>query len=220
MVSGRTSLRFAKSLRRMRHRRRRRAPRRAMTAGRVKRIIDAELKFVDLDLGPLPMPSVTGDVSDITNNINQGDLVNNRIGNWIKPVTWYCTITVEGNPLNPINTALYRLIAVVWKENESINAIALNKIVQSVVFPHQGFRVQNKGQFKVLWSRTGILSNNTDNPQFQKMHRFYVKPSMKALYDGANARNNQLFLIVFSDIDTVDDPPTFEFSSRLRFTDS
>ena len=48
-----------KRARRFPMRRRRRLPRRrvtgkAMTAGRVKRIIDAELKFVDLDLGPLP----------------------------------------------------------------------------------------------------------------------------------------------------------------------
>ncbi len=216
---------FAKRSRRFTNRRRRRMPRRrvtgrAMTTGRVKRIIDAELKFIDLDLGPLPMPSVTGDVAPITGTIGLGELVNNRIGNWIKPVTWYCTITVEGNPLSDATTALYRLIAVLWKENEDINGIALNKIVQSVVFPHQGFRVQNKGQFKILWSRTGILSNNTDNPQFQKMHRFYVKPSMKALYDGVDSRNNQLFLILFSDTDIEDDPPTFEFSSRLRFTDS
>lgn len=214
-----------KRARRFPMRRRRRLPRRrvtgkAMTAGRVKRIIDAELKFVDLDLGPLPMPDVLGNVFPITNVISQGELVNQRIGNWIKPVTWYCTITVNGNPAQALNTTMYRLMAVLWKENEALNTLDLGKIVQSTVFPHQGFRVQNKGQFKILWSRTGILSNNTDNPQFQKMHRFYVKPSMKALYDGAQPRNNQLFLLAFSDIGTADNPPTIEFDSRLRFTDS
>lgn len=216
---------FVKRSRRFPNRRRRMVPRRrvtrrAMTTGKVKRIIDAELKFVDLDLGPLPMPSTLGNVFPITSVINQGDQVNQRIGNWVKPITWYATITINGNAAQVLNTSMFRLMAVLWKENEGINTFALNKIVQSVVFPHQGFRVQNKGQFKILWSRTGIVSNNTDNPQFQKMYRFYVKPSMKALYDLAAPRNNQLFLLAFSDIDIPDDPPTIEFDSRLRYTDS
>ncbi len=215
---------FTKRSRRFPNRRRRRMPRRrvtsrVMTTGRVKRIIDAELKFIDLDLGPLGMPSTVGAVFPITTPIGQGDQVNQRIGNWVKPVTWYCTITVNGNVATAETTTMFRLMAVLWKENEGINTFALNKIVQSVVFPHQGFRVQNKGQFKILWSRTGILSNNTDNPQFQKMYRFYVKPPMKVLYDLASPRNNQLFLLAFSDIEAAANPPTIEFDSRLRFTD-
>ncbi len=195
--------------------------RRIMTTGKVKRIIDAELKFVDVDIGPLDMPNTLGVVTPITVGINQGDAVNQRNGNWIKPVTLYGTIVVNGNEANIIEeTIFFRLMIVVWKENETNNPILLNQVVQSVVFPHQGFNVQNKGQYRVLWSRTGILSTNSDNPQFQKMLRFYVKPSMKVLYDGNAPKNNQLFFLAFSDIDVATNPPSVEFSLRLRFTDS
>ncbi len=194
--------------------------RRVMTAGKVKRIIDAELKFVDVDLGPLPIPNTNGVVTPITVGIAQGDAVNQRNGNWIKPVTLYGTIVTTGNPDAAVDTSFFRHMIVVWKENETNNAIDLGQIVQSVVFPHQGFNVQNKGQYRVLWSRTGILSNNTDNPQFQKMHRFYVKPSMKVLYDGNAPKNNQLFFLSFSDINAGAGEPDVEFSLRLRYTDS
>ncbi len=193
---------------------------RRMTTGKVKRIIDAELKFVDVDLGPLPIPDATGVVTPITVGIVQGDAVNERNGNWIKPVTLYGTIVVNGNSAGATDTSFFRHMIVVWKENETNNPIDLGQIVQSVVFPHQGFNVQNKGQYRVLWSRTGIVSNNIDNNQFQKMYRFYVKPSMKVLYDGNAPKNNQLFFLSFSDINAGSNPPDVEFSLRLRFTDS
>ncbi len=195
--------------------------RRIMTPGKVKRIIDAELKFTDVDLGPLDIPNAVGVVTPITVGIAQGDAVNQRNGNWIKPVTLYGTIVTNGNAANGAEeTVFFRHMIVVWKENETNNPIDLAQIVQSTVFPHQGFNVQNKGQYRVLWSRTGILSTNPDNPQFQKMHRFYVKPSMKVLYDGNAPKNNQLFFLSFSDINGLSDPPNVEFSLRLRYTDS
>ncbi len=193
---------------------------RRMTPGKVKRIIDAELKFRDRDLGPLDIPNAVGLVTELSIGIAQGDAVNERNGNWIKPVTLYGTITVQGNAVAVQDTSLFRHMIVVWKENETNNPIDLGQIVQSTVFPHQGFNVQNKGQYRILWSRTGIVSNNTDNPQFQKMHRYYVKPSMKILYDGNAPKNNQIFFISFSDINLANDPPNVEFSHRLRYTDS
>jgi len=216
--------RFRRRARRTRNmggirRRFRGARRRPMTSGKVKRIIDAELKFRDLDVGPVDIPSATGNVSLIT-NIGQGDLATERNGNWIKPVSWMGTLTVQGNPANVTDlTSLFRVFVVCWKENESINAVDLAKLVQDTISPHQGYNIQNKGQFKILWSRTGIVSNNTDNPQFQKMYRFYVKPSMKILYDGLTLKNNHLFIVGFSD-QNVGDEPSLIFSTRLRFTDS
>ncbi len=197
---------------------RRRVRRRPMTSGRVKRIIDAELKFRDLDVGPVDIPSATGSVVLIS-NIGQGDSAIQRTGNWLKPVSWMGTITIQGNQNNVADlTSLFRVFIVCWKENEDINALDLAKVVQDTASPHQGFNIQNKGQFKILWSRTGIVSNNTDNPQFQKMYRFYVKPSMKILFDDASLRNNHLFIIAYSD--QAADPPSLIFSTRLRFTDS
>ncbi len=199
----------------------RRYARRPMTTGKVKRIIDAELKVRDLGVGPLDMPSVGGQVIHIT-NIAQGDTNTTRTGNWIKPTSWMGTITVQGDIIEAGSGIVpkYRIGVVCWKENESNNPITLAQIMQDVAAPHQQFNIENKGQFKILWSRTGILSNDDDNPQFQKMHRFYVKPSMKVLYDDAGFKNNHLFIFAFSDIDVAANPPTVSFDTRLRYTDS
>jgi len=92
--------------------------------------------------------------------------------------------------------------------------------MQDVTAPHQQYNVENKGQFKILWSRTGILSNQDSNPQYLKILRFYVKPSMKVLFDDAAFKNNHLFIFAYTDVDTAADPPTLSFDTRLRYTDS
>ncbi len=194
--------------------------RRPMTTGRVKRIIDAELKVRDLSVVPLPIPSITGQLQQIS-NIGQGDTNSERTGNWIKPTSWMGTMTIQGNELaSPDSIPLVRVGVVCWKENQTLNPITLAQFMQDSVDPHQQYNIENKGQFKILWSRTAILSNQNDNPQYSKMFRFYVKPPMKVLYDDANFKNNHLFLFAYSDVDSADNPPTMTFSTRLRYTDS
>ncbi len=188
-----------------------------MTSGRVKRIIDAELKFRDLDLGPIAIPVGLGAVIHVS-DLAQGDTASQRQGNWVKPSTWMGSFTMQGNPLQVDQTTQFRVIVVCWKENQDLNPILLNKVVQDPASPHQGFNIQNKGQFKVLHSRIGILSNDDDNPQFQKLLRYYVRPSMKVLFSDADFKNNHLFLFIFHD--AVDNSPTVVVSTRLRYTDS
>lgn len=211
----------------MRARRRRKAfvsrrntRRRAMTSGRVKRIIDAELKIIDLGVGPVQIPSVTGLAVRIS-DIAQGDSNSERNGNWIKPSTWMGTITFQGNDAADLGSIpQFRVGIVCWKENETLNPFTIAQIMQDTVAPHQQFNVENKGQFKILWSRTGILSNNNDNPQFLKVLRFYVKPSLKVLFDDAAPKNNQLFIFAYSDVAIGNNPPLISFDTRLRYTDS
>ncbi len=211
-----------KRRRRNRYKRRvRRTIKRPMTTGKVKRIIDAELKVRDLGVGPLEIPSITGQVVHIS-LIGQGDENTQRNGNWIKPTSWMGTITVQGNNAGAGDGIVpqYRVGIVCWKENEGINPFTLGSVMQDTAAPHQQFNIENKGQFKILWSRTGILSQDDDNPQFLKIHRFYVKPPMKILYDGDAFKNNHLFIFAYSDIDTAASPPSFSFDTRLRYTDS
>ncbi len=190
---------------------------RPMTAGKVKRIIDAELKFRDLGVADQPLPPA-GSLQHLS-LIAQGDLVNQRNGNWIKPTSLMGTVTIVGNEdATPDLIPQFRIVVVCWKENQALNPIAIDKVMQSADSPHQQFNVQNKGQFKVLWSRTGIISSQQTNPQFSKMYRFYVKPGMKCLYDGEGFKNNQLFIFAYSD--TTVNPPTMSFETRLRYTDS
>ncbi len=203
-------------------RRRRNYRRKPMTVGRVKRIVGAELKFRDLGVGPIPIPSVDGIVIQIS-DVAQGDTATQREGNWIKPTTWMGTFTVEGNPAATaagIQTAQFRIACVCWKENQTNDPILLSKVMQDTSAPHQQYNIQSKGSFKILWSRTGIVSNDDNNPQFQKMLRFYVKPPMKVLFDAADSRKYHLFIIAFSEVAGASNPPSISFDTRLRFTDS
>ncbi len=197
-----------------------RRSRRPMTAGKVKRIIDAELKVRDLEVGPVAIPTLTGNMTHIS-NIPQGDSAIDRTGNWIKPTTWMATITIQGNAV-ALNTLIpnFRIGCFVWKENQELNAPNIGKIMENSSDPHQQYNIGNKGQFKILWSRTGILSNDPTNPQFLKVFRFYVRPSMKILYEDASFKNNQLFIFAYSDVASANNPPTFGFATRVRFTDS
>ncbi len=136
--------------------------RRPMTTGRVKRIIDAELKVRDVGVGPTIIPKITGNVTHVT-QINLGDTNVERTGNWIKPTSWMATITVEGDDANTSDTSQFRVGCFVWKENQMVDPATLAKIVQDTSAPHQQFKVENKGQFKILWSRTGLVSNNLEN---------------------------------------------------------
>ncbi len=194
--------------------------RRPMTTGRVKRIIDAELKVRDLGVGPVAIPATVGSVIQIS-NIAQGDLNTQRNGNWIKPTSWMGTITLQGNELaDPTLVPQFRVGIVCWKENQTINPLDLGKLMQDTFAPHQQFNIENKGQFKILWSRTGILSNQDTNPQYLKVLRFYVKPPLKLLFDDDESRNNHLFIFAYTDTDAVDNPPMYSFDTRLRYTDS
>lgn len=70
---------------RMRRKRRRMVRRRKpMTSGRVKRIIDAELKVHDNFILEFNLPSITGATFHLS-NIGVGDSNTTRTGNWIKP---------------------------------------------------------------------------------------------------------------------------------------
>ncbi len=208
--------RFRKS--RVRSRRVRRMPRKRMTVGKVKRIISAELKVRDLGVGSVAIPTVTGDVT-LVSNVGQGAANTQREGNWIQPVTFMGTITLEGNPAG-IATQKYRVGCFQWKENNNVDSASLSKLMADTSAPHGQYNIPSKGSFKILWSRVGILSADIDNPQHQKILRFYVKPRLKILFDGAVVRKNHLFVFAYSNVATANDPPTYSFDTRLRFTDS
>lgn len=209
---------------RMRRFQARRAPRRGMTARRVKKIaikaIAQELKDRDLSIEGAPMPTVTGSVIPITGPIAQGDTFRQRSGNWIQPQFFDGKITIQADAANLDETVLYRVMVVQWNESEDLNGISLTKLMDDTSDPHQGYNIESKGQFKILWSRSGILSTSIENPRFQEYLTFRVKPPKRVLWAGEVDKNGHLFIVSYSDVATGNNPPTITFSVRLRYTDS
>ncbi len=152
-----------RSMGRRRFARRRRFTRRPMTSGKVLRLIDAELKFHDINIKQVNAPSSEGLIVNLS-DIQQGDGFNERIGNWIKPVALMGTVTVQGDPAADDPLSQFRVSIVQWRENQDVDDISLIKLVQNVVQPYQQYNVQSKGAFKILWSWVGNVVNNDDNP--------------------------------------------------------
>jgi len=200
-----------------RRRYRRRRTTRHMTPGKVKRIIDAELKFKDVFIASLSMPSATGRIVNLS-SIDNGDSPSERIGNWIKPVTLFGTLTAQADESSVEPRQSFRVMIVQWRENQDVDSISLEKIVQADAEPFQGYNIQSKGSFKILWSWVSTLVANVDNTQYLKTKRFYVKPRTKILFDVTDQRKYNLFLVAFSD--TAVTPPTLYGNIRLRYTDS
>ncbi len=210
--------------RRRRYRRKSRYTRRPrtgrhMTSGRVKRIIDAELKFHDTHLFQIFIPSTTGTIVTLS-GIDVGDSPTERIGNWIKPVALHGTVSVEGNTAAAEIYQQFRIFIVQWRENQDVDVITLPKLVQNVLEPFQQYNVQSKGAFKVLWSWVGNVIAHNQNSQLVKTRHFSVRPRTKILYDDILLRKYQLFLVGFSNVASANDPPVFSINTRLRYTDS
>ncbi len=185
----------------------------------VRSIVDAELKVRDLSIAPVTVLT-TGSLTNITEGILQGDGSTERSGNWIKPVSLYGTMVIAGNAGNNALLTEYRFYVLCWKEDESVNDATPMKIMGDVTDPFQGYNIPNKGQFQILFSKTGIVSNDLDNSKNISISKFSIKGSRleKVLYSGDDAKKNQLFIGCFSS--EAVDAPIFRFTTRLRYTDS
>ncbi len=198
----------------------RRRRRRPMTAGRVKRIIDAELKVHDINNPEIAFDNLVGTIVSLS-NVPQGDTNTERTGNWIKPTTLMGTITVQGVDNLATELTRGRVSIVQWRENQDADPISLDRILQDVALPHQQYNVESKGSFKILWSKVFTVINQDNNPKFSYTWRFYLRPSMKVLFDDADQRKYHLFIVASSDkVALSGDEPLMNFDTRMRYTDS
>ncbi len=193
-----------------------------MTVGKVKRIISAELKvslvgndFIPISIGsPMVVPLTTG--------IVQGDANNQRTGNWIQPITYHGYVTVRGVNNSPQDTNGVRIMILRWKNDESVDPAAVNKVVDDPGDPFASFKFTQKGAFTILYSRVFNIIHADQNAQFLKTYRFKVPLSrgQKTLFDAADPKKYQLFFMAFSDGLLDADSPALSISSTLRYTDS
>lgn len=197
---------------------RRRAP---MTAGRVKRLIGAELKYNTVGAGGEAISGASASVTRIT-QISQGATITERNGDRIRPVVIHGKWILRGNTNSAADTTNVRVGIFCWKNNTDTDAPDINRIVQDSSDPNGPFKFAGRGEFTILWSRAVVLSNNSANPKSHMMLTFYKKLGKmpQILYEGADPRKYQLFYFAFSDRAIANDPPTWENSLVFRYTDS
>ncbi len=212
---------------RRRARKRRMAIRRTkpVTRAVVKRIVrsQAELKFKDLSIAVTALPTVLGNLVNLTAgaSLDQGDGVSQRNGNWIQPVSMSGHVLLVANAANTNEFHEYKVMIVQWMEDQGVANLTLAKIVDDTSDPYQGQNIQNKGQFRILWSRTGLLSTNPDNSNFQKLHKFNFKlPARKILYSINVDKANHIFMVGYSGDAAAAEPCEWRHSTRIRYTDS
>ena len=211
--------------RRSRYRGRRRRSmrhRRAMTTYRVKRIINAELKY-SLQAASGDITATTGVFIPLTSGIAQGDGQTDRTGNWISPQNYHGNLVVKGNQTAMVAADSFLLRAGVfqWMNDEQFDPPNLNQIVQDPLAPLGPLSLLNKGSFKQVWGRTFVIMNDDDNSQFIKKFPIYVRLGRrpKALYDAGNPKKFHYFFFIHSD-SIVADQPQFSLDTVLRYTDS
>ncbi len=198
--------------------------RRPMTSGRVRRIIDAELKYHILTAGG-QAPSFVGDSQPLTELITQGDGVTQRNGNWIKPVNIHGTLRVtavnDPGAISPVVDV--RAMVIRWNEDLSVNPPTLAHVVNDPSAPGGQFNFENKGQFKVMWTKNFTLVNDDDNSQFTKLFKVYIRLSRspKTLFDGAAlAKKFHYIFYIFSDTNAAGEIPSYQIDFVTRYTDS
>ncbi len=193
--------------------------RRPMTVGRVKKIIGAELKFRLVDFRDSAFTLANPTLVRLS-EVSQGDGNFQREGNRITPVNLHGHVTVVGDTTMPTNTTDVRVAIFRWNEDESSNAPAAEDIMEDPAELGGPYNINNRGMFKIVWSRYFTLVNNADNSAFRRTLRFYVKlSSPKVLFDGTDLKKFHYFLMILSNSTELSEP-TATANITFRFTDS
>jgi hypothetical protein len=193
--------------------------RRPMTVGKVKRIISAELKF-----------KTTNHLNNVVNTatpaiihlslVAQGNENNERDGNRITPVNTHGHLTIVGDKAGGVNTTPVRVSILRWNEDASLTLPTASEIMQNVDNLGGTYNINNKGMFKVIYSRYFVLVNDITSPLFKKTLRFYLKLSGKILFEGANTLKKYQLYMVIQATSTDVNTPTYSLNNTIRYTDS
>ncbi len=194
-----------------------------MTAYKVQRIVGAELKRTVIGISG-SAPGLVGEFQAITPFITQGDTATQRNGNWIQPIVMHGTVQVNALHAGTLSVVLVRFFFFRWLEDANINdAEVLDKLVNSTVDPNGQFNFENRGQFKILYTRNFSVVSKDNNPQFTKQFKYYIKLNrgQRVLYgDVGVPKKFQIYFAIFSNTATVDSIPEYTLNNVMRFTDS
>jgi len=202
----------------------RRRPR-PMTTGRVKKIIGAELKVIQINDRDTIVNLANPQLLKIT-GIPNGDGQDEREGNRLTGVNLHGHVTLRGDPAGGGDEVTdVRVVIFRWNEDLSVQTPTNADIMEDINNLGSSYNINNRGKFKVLWSRYFTLVNNEDNPAFRKTLRYYVKlTGPKILYDGAGAGDGdgKKFQIYFMTLSNSPDVghPIYTINNTFRYTDS
>ncbi len=128
-------------------------------------------------------------------------------------------------PAGGLNNTIVRIGLFCWKQQEADAGINLNQVYENPFDPLSYLNHLHFGEFKILWSRTYVLSQPAVNPQgasrriVRKDFRFRRPLLIK--YNGpvtTDIQKNGLFVFAMSNA-SVGTETTSGFSARVRFTD-
>ncbi len=202
----------------------RRRPR-PMTAGRVKKIIGAELKVSQIDIRDMVTNAAAPLLLQIT-GLAQGDAQDEREGNRIQGVNLHGHVTLQGDPVGGGQDITDCRVAI-FRWNEDISGVQPTgaDIMQDITQLGSSYNINNRGQFKILWSRYFTIVNSDDNPAFRRTLRFYTKlTGPKILFDGAGggaatAKKYHIYFMVLTNSPDVGHP-ILTLNTTFRYTDS
>ncbi len=194
----------------------------ASFASRVRKVVKAELKFRDAGFTVLPV--VGGQSEILVTLLDQGAGAENRVGNWIQPISLDGYITVQGDDAAGPQQENFgvRVGYALWKNDESADPFTYDRIMQDGAAPGGPFSVPEKDSFRVLWTKYMTVNNHRQNTQFTKTFPFSINLTKlpRTLYDAANNKKYQIFFFAGSDDTVATNPPTVQVDSMLRYTDS
>ncbi len=201
----------------------RRRPR-PMTTGRVKKIIGAELKVLQVDSRDTVVNAANPFILKIS-AMAAGDAPNEREGNRITSVNLHGHVTLVGDSAGATDTTDVRIACFRWNEDVSTAPPTAPEIMQDVANLGSSYNIVNRGKFKILWSRYFTLVNDITNPSFRRTLRYYIKlTGPKILFDGVTANDADLkkfhiYFMVLSDSADAGSP-TATTNTTFRYTDS
>jgi len=166
-------------------------------------------------------PAIDGSVLNLTGLINAGVTVNQRIGDWIRMINIHGNISVKGTDGTGQIVAV-RCFIVQWHESAEQGDPLISDFVNNDTAPTGQFNFDNKGQFKILWTKLFNIVNQDNNPAYQRLIKFYVRCQSrpKTLYAGVLPKKFHYFFCIFSDTDAPGEIPTFRLDLVSRYTDS
>ncbi len=193
----------------------------AVFAQQVRSVIKQESKFHFIAAQGFPI--ATEPMILRLSEIPQGIGASARVGNWLKPTNLYGNITITAFNNAAFPSYRVRVAILQWNEDESKDVFDGSRILEDDNSPGGPWRVSEKGQFTILWSKFCAVVNNSDNTQFVKSFPFQIKMHNKkrVLFEGAAPKKFQLFAFVACNAPIGSgEPPGVVVESQLRYTDS